>query len=378
MKKALFILMALAMVCGAFADDLAAVTIKGEASLGYEIDLQNSKLGMTNAKSSSQEYTIQLVTKEIAKSTEGSGIWGELVVKSTEAKITQDGLTSSAAADLATAKIHFGDMVAVSVLCPSLKLGAKGLAFATGASAAGCAEIGEELPGAAGFTLELALGFANVNVKVVDNGVVASSAKKFGFGADFDLKAVDGLTLYAGASIVNDKTFIAANAGYDLALGEGLKLSPAVAITYADDLNWCAGALLLWGAKDQEPGFKFVKNKCADGFSVGLNKAKDIAIGVYDSTLVAGLKMGADYVAKYDNLGKGTLQIGVIYGTDVDVFNISAHADFQDNLGAKATDYKYGVTVKNTTFVANTDLSVGYEGGKGDKGKITAAAKIHF
>lgn len=39
MKKALVILMALAMVFGAFADDLAAVTIKGDASLGYEIDL---------------------------------------------------------------------------------------------------------------------------------------------------------------------------------------------------------------------------------------------------------------------------------------------------------------------------------------------------
>lgn len=378
MKKALVILMALAMVFGAFADDLAAVTIKGDASLGYEINLQDSTLGMTNGKSSSQEYTIQLVTKEIAKSTEGSGIWGELVVKSTEAKIDQTGITSSAAADLATAKIHFGDMVAVNVLCPSLKLGAKGLAFATGASAAGCGEVGEELAGAAGFTLELALGFANVNVKVVDNGVVASSAKKFGFGADFDLKAVDGLTLYAGASMVNDKTFIAANAGYDVALGEGLKLSPAVAITYVDDLDWCAGALLLWGAKDQEPGFKFVANKCADGFSVGVNKAKDIVIGVYDSTLVAGLKMGADYVAKFDALGNGTAQVGVIYGTSVDVFDISTHADFKMNLADKTNDYKYGVSVTNKTFIQNTDLSVGYEGGKDDKGKITAAAKIHF
>lgn len=377
MKKALVILMVLAMVFGAFADDLAAVTIKGDASLGYKIDLNDSTMGMTNGKSSSQEYTITLVTKDQAKSTEGSGVWGELVVKSSEAKIAQDGCANSAAASLATAKIHFGDMLAINVLCPDLTLGAKAPAFATGASINGVTAVGANPDDAAGFTAELALGFANINIKVADNGVKTTEAKKIGFAGDFDLKAVDGLTLWAGATYLDDFA-AAANVAYELGLGETMTLTPMAAVTYAADLNWCAGVLLGWGANEQEPGFKFVADKCANGVSFAINKNNDIVIGAFDNTFVAGLAAGADYAANLDAIGEGVANVGVKYATDIDVFNVAAHGDFTMNLGNDTNDYKYGVTVTNSTFILNTDLSVGYEGGKDDKGVIEAKAKIHF
>lgn len=378
MKKALVILLALAMVFGVFADDLAAVTIKGDATLSWTYDLDESKYGMGNASGEAQEYTIQLVTKDIAKSTEGSGIWGELVVKSTEAKIDQGGLTSSAAATLDVAKIHFGDTIAVSIKAPNLEIGGIGASYATNASLTTAMAKPNAAPeNAAGFTVEIALPeIANINVAFADNGV--AKEKDYGFKVDADVKAVENLTLKLAANY-NDDFAAAAEFGYKLGLGDPLFVKPAAGVLYTDKLDWVAGVLFGWGADGQEPGLDFVADKCANGFSVAANSAKEIVIGAFDNTLVDGLAMGADYVAGFDTIGKGTAQVGAKYSTSFGDFGFAAHAGFKTTLGTdNSTDYKYGVSVDNKTFIQNTTLSVGYEGGKDIKGKITAAAKIAF
>lgn len=393
MKKALVILMALAMVFGAFADDLAAVTIKGDASLGYEIDLDNSAYGMTNGTGPAQEYTIQLVTKDIAKSTEGSGIWGELVVKSTDAKIDQTGLTSSAAATLATAKIHFGDILAINVLAPSLDVGNYSAAFVTGDFAAATTAGAANAAFTNGFTAEIALdGIANINVAVADNGVKAKAAKELGVKADVDVKAIDGVTLKAAVAYngdLNDGIALGAQAGYTL---DKLTIAGGFNRGYDEKNTIAAGVLYQWGGADIEPGFDYIADKTKDGVSVAFKTADFSAIGlgvaVADTTFVEGLKFGAELIVG-DVLNFGATgdfaAAAAKYATAFGDINFSAHAGFKFDLAASKFGLKYGASVSNATLIQNTTLSVGYEGqhdaaiaGADKKGKITASAKIAF
>ena len=374
MKKALVILMALAMVFGAFADDLAAVTIKGDASLSWSYDLDKSEYGMANGGAQSQEYSIQIVTKDQVNATTGDGIWGEISVKSTEAKIDQGGCVQSKAATLDVAKIHFNDMIAVSIKTPDLEIGGIGVSYATGAALKTAMAKDDAAPAnKAGFTVEIATAPVDINIAVADNGVAAT--KDYGFKVDANVKAVENLTLKLAANY-NDDFAAAAEFGYKLGLGDPLFVKPAAGVLYAGNLDWVAGVLFGWGADGQEPGLDFVANKCANGVSVAVNSAKEIVIGAFDNTFVAGLAAGADYVAAFDSLGNGVAQIGVKYGTTFGDFGFDAHAGFTTDLGKKTNDYKYGATLKNTTFIDNTTLSVGYEGAKGKKGSITASAKI--
>lgn len=383
MKKALVILMALAMVFAAFADgpDVTptVTSFTGSATFGYKIDLQNSKLGMTN--DTSTELKIQWIGGAVTKSTEGSGIWGELTIKADGQIEVAGGNTAAIAVptpSVETAKIHFNDMLTINILKPSLDIGSKDPALATGTTIAGVAAVnGGTLDNIAGFTAEISAGAVSANVKIADNGVVAAADKKFGFAADTTIKPIDGLEVYAGASYV-DEFAAAANAQYALAVSDTMTLTPWAGMTFKGDVVYAAGALLGWGGADLEPGLKFVPNKTKDGFSVAINSAKDFVVGAYDSVFLApfGLKAGFDYKATFDTIAKGTLNADVAGSWTVDIFSVGAYFGFQDALSTSTTDYKYGVSVSNTSLIANTTLSAAYDGGKGDKGAIVLTAKI--
>ena len=419
MKKALAILLALSMVFAAFADAPAVsnsvVEFKGDASLEWISDLEAETNGFKN--STNANLKIDIVSAGDA-ATSGDGIWGELkikvdgttvnngkivVTKDTQSdadKVWPDNYTTVAvnadgkydatlnlpfypAASVETAKIHFvdGDVgIVLNILKPDLNLGKIVLTTATSSNYESKEfNVGNFGDDTAGFALEVTSAVIDANFKVIENGVTKDM--KWGFGADATLKVVDGMNLAFAFANANDKTAFKATADYKLAIDEKLYVKPAVGFGMIEDGKALAvGALFGWGTEGQEPNLKFVSNKCADGFSVvytsDLKDDNSIAFGLYDSTLVAGLKTGVSYSAKLDDFGKGSLSAAVKYGTDVDILSIALAFGYTTDLAADTNNFEYSAEVSTDDVIDNTNLYAKYEGKKDNKGKITVGAKI--
>ena len=246
----------------------------------------------------------------------------------------------------------------------------------------------------AGFGLEITSSVIDANFKVMDNGVAAD--KEWGFGADATIKAVENLNLKAGFAYAYETTAFLASADYKLAIDEKLYVKPAVAFGLEGDAKkeLAASALFGWGAEGQEPDFikydddnRYISNKCADGFSVTFitdmdDGADQMIFGLYDSTLLAGLKVGAEYnVADLNNFGKGKLSLAAKYGTDIDILTVALDFGMSTKFGTdKSTQMNYAVEVSTDDVVDNTTLYAKYAGSvageKTNKGKITVGAKI--
>ena len=154
---------------------------------------------------------------------------------------------------------------------------------------------------------------------------------------------------------------------------------------FADKKELAAGVLFGWGADGQKPEFVLLNkdsDKFADGVSVTYKNdlaekaTQNIIIGLYDSTLVEGLKVGAQYSANLDDFGKGNLATGVKYSTDIDIFTLSGEFGYTNNLLTEEDNYIYSAEVKTDKVIDNTTVYGKYEGGKDNKGKITVGAKI--
>ena len=251
----------------------------------------------------------------------------------------------------------------------------------------------------AGFALEITSSVIDANFKVMDNGVAAD--KEWGFGADATIKAVENLNLKAGFAYAYEKTAFVASVDYKLGINDSLYLKPAVSFGTMDETKQlAASALFGWGTEGQEPNFikdggkkddndtRFIENKCADGFSVTFTTdmadpaVNSISFGLYDSTLLEGLKVGAAYGAKLDDFGKGTLSLAAKYGTDIDILTIALDFGFRTTFGTeKSSLYAYAVEVSTDDVIDNTKLYAKYEsltakGADTAKGKITVGAKI--
>ena len=245
----------------------------------------------------------------------------------------------------------------------------------------------------AGFALEITSSVIDANFKVMDNGVAKD--KEWGFGADATIKAVENLNLKAGFAYAYEKTAFVASVDYKLAIDEKLYVKPAVAFGTMDETKQlAASALFGWGTEGQEPDFikydndnRYISNKCADGFSVTFitdmaDPAKnEIKFGLYDSTLLAGLKVGALYEAELDEFGKGDLSLAAKYGTDIDILTVALDFGMSTKFGTdKSTQMNYAVEVSTDDVVDNTTLYAKYAGSvageKTNKGKITVGAKI--
>ena len=245
-----------------------------------------------------------------------------------------------------------------------------------------------------GFALEITSSVIDANFKVMDNGVAAD--KEWGFGADATVKAVENLNLKAGFAYAFETTAFVASVDYKLAIDEKLYVKPAVAFGLEGDAKkqLAASALFGWGTEGQEPDFikydadnRYISNKCADGFSVTFttnmaDPAKNaIAFGLYDSTLLAGLKVGAAYGADLDNFGKGVLSLAAKYGTDIDILTIALDFGFRTTFGTDNSNMcDYAIELSTDDVVDNTTLYAKYAGGVAGettkKGKITVGAKI--
>ena len=251
-----------------------------------------------------------------------------------------------------------------------------------------------------GFALEITSSVIDANFKVMDNGVAKD--KEWGFGADATIKAVENLNLKAGFAYAFEKTAFLASADYKLAIDEKLYVKPAVVFGTMDETKQlAASALFGWGTEGQEPDFikdglkdkdnndtRFIPNKCADGFSVTFTTnmadpaVNSISFGLYDSTLLEGLKVGAAYGAELDAFGEGILSLAAKYGTDIDILTIALDFGFRTTFGTeKSSLYAYAVEVSTDDVIDNTKLYAKYEsltaeGADTAKGKITVGAKI--
>lgn len=419
MKKALVILMALAMVFAAFADDPAwnfgITKFDGSAELDYIIDLDAETTGMANAHADvAVEFT--LISKG-EKVTTGDGLWGELKIESADE--VKNDFADIPDAQVKTAKIHFVDgdfAVAVDILGPNLEVGGGDAKLATHTAAA-LPKQSVALTDAAGFVVEItAKDVVEAKVSFADNGEKKSDDKKFGLKAEATIKAVPNANIYGGFAWsqeeVNGKSqdlALAAKADYTLALNDTLKLIPSVGFAQkGDEKDLTAAVLLNWGAQDLEPGFaKFsnydadttepvlgsIQNKCSDGVSVAVLTTNDdldefmIVAGFYDSTFVEGLKIGAQYWT-YTTEGAGSLiDAAVKYDTSFGIFKFSANAAFEmlDDGTETENGLLYGASIETDEIIQNTTLKAAYAGeqsakiGGADKdGKITLSAKIHF
>ena len=438
MKKIVGILAALSLVAGvAFADDPSVVpsvaSFSGNASIEYDIDLNDPvKMGIVN--DASTEFKITFVPKDFTKSTEGDGLWGELVIK-TGAEAHEQGIGSvytvpSVSVD--TAKIHFTDddfFVVMDIKAPGLSVGGGKYSIATWSDNDKWANPGASvtLTKKAGFTLNFGLkDTVEFNLQYADNGVVEPKAKKVAFVFDASLKAVENLGFYAGVGYGTEveKLVAAVKADYKLGLTDTLFLKPAVgfALNEKEAKNLGLAVLFGWGGENLEPNFaKFkaaakvddsdewdnVVNKTADGVSVAANIALadptvvELLISAYDSTLVDGLKLGAQmYVpnaSKFADLWIADAAVAWASGDLFGDWKVSANFGLEA-ISAKVADksetktgFLWGFGIENGAIIDNTTLYVKYNGqkakdigstkghvGKDDNGTIKIGAKISF
>ena len=391
MKKALAILLVVAMAFGVFADDPAAnislANFSGSAGVTYKVDLQNETIGLTNDFDANVKFDFFTAGE---KATSGDGVWGEL-------KIGMDGTSGENGANVAipskpalrTAEIHFvnGDVgIALNLIKPGINLADLSVAGATSNTGVSTSKA-EGFDKAAGVALEITTDPINVTFKYEESEVAKAADKKYAFGAGLGLKAVDNLSLAANFAYA-DKMAFNVNAGYKVAFGEEDKLyvTPGAAFLMNDDAKELIGGLLFgWGGTYDAISIEDIIKGVADGVSVTVKTTLTDAplavnFAVFDTTLLAGLKMGAEYTCKSDNFGSGDLALGVAYSKDFEegAAILDASVGFAYNLGSKADKYAYTVKLTNKTLVDNTDLSLSYKGGKDNKGAITASASIHF
>ena len=387
MKKALAVLLALGMVFAAFADapaaDLSVVSVTGNAALEWISDLEAKTNGFANPS----EWNVKInLFNGGDVATSGDGVWGELkivtdgdgFVEVKDGKLAEKLVTIPMTAKIDTAKIHFvdGDVgIALNILAPGLGIGDVVLPTATAFEQKSAAYNPDDGSLTNGFALEITSSVIDANFKVLDNGVAAD--KEWGFGADATIKAVENMNLKAAFSFADETVAFGASADYKLAINDAIYLKPVVAFAMMDEAKeLAAGALFGWGADGQEPDFKWVTNKCADGVSVTFTTALDdadpvVAIRLYDSTLLDGLKVGAEFLLP----GK-VLNAGVKYGTDIDILSIALGFDYTSNFEAETNNFAYSVEVSTDDVIDNTNLYAKYEGGKDNNGKITVGAKI--
>ena len=387
MKKIVGILgMAAVLASAVFAAEPAANFVmsefKGDASLDFNANFVDSSFGMKNAANASIKFGI---FTEGTKATTGDGIWGDLQIKCAAMDWAGGSLAALPIPTVEVAKIHFVDgdfAAALNILTPSLVYGAYAPMMATPAGIEGVG-IGKDLTDKAGFGVEVSMKdlFA-LNFKFVDNGVKKSDAKKFGLAFDAALNAVPNLTAKVMGSFNFDAKYtgIGAEAGYELAIADGLYLKPGVAFTFANEadvntMNLAAGVMFGAGAKDCEPGLDFIADKTNEGASVAVStNMKDnglkLAVGAYYESLFSKLglddfgqlKLGAEYV--FAQAAADTLKAAAKYHLDFSPLYFNVHGGMQLTMpetGDTTTEYKVGVGVGTKEIIDNTDVYAKYE-----------------
>ena len=128
MKKALVVLLALAVVASGFAQPVADVNVaefSGNASVTWGVDLDDDNA--TGFKNETEAKVVVNIFDAAEQSTEGDGIWAELVIKTDALKIVNEGKegkfdTGDDGIRIDTAKLHFNDLY-VGIQADGTKVG---------------------------------------------------------------------------------------------------------------------------------------------------------------------------------------------------------------------------------------------------------------
>ncbi len=397
MKKALVILMALSMVFAAFADEPAVkneiAEFTGSASVTWGVDLDAKKTGFKNEEEAKLKFT--LIGKG-DKSTTGDGVWGELKIKAGDASEAEaNGADENVVVKKVTvdvAKIHISDMLAIGIREGSNKYGEyKPVTAVKSDGHFKTDNVGGTVTD--GITLEVALpDLLDLNI---DFRSEEQYTNNYGIGTSLAVKAVENLNLKVGFGIDffgNNPWGLSASADYKLGLSDTMYLKPQVGFTMknADNSGVIAAALLFgWGKENEDTNIKWVSKKVSDGFSVATKipladgAAIPLCVGVWDSTFVENLKVGAQFhVNDVKNFEVNTLAFEFAY----DLGGIKPAVAFAMDKGGDlewTDDMKLDVKVDFTGFVTNTTFTLEYASGnlKADPaglGKINLTAKIAF
>ena len=124
MKKALVVLLALALVGGVFADapvaNVDVAEFKGDAKVTWGVDLDTNKTGFENEASATFKVNI---ADGGSAATEGDGVWGEIEIKVGDALVVKQGALDGGKAKVEKALLHLGP-VYMGILADGTQVGA--------------------------------------------------------------------------------------------------------------------------------------------------------------------------------------------------------------------------------------------------------------
>ena len=405
MKKALAILLVVAVAFGAFADDPAANfslnTFTGNAKLEWVQDLETGAYGFNNDQK--VELFWNMITAG-SKATTGDGVWGELVIQNKDiSRVAGFELIGGDKGNqysewttkywASTAKIHFvdGDFgVSLDLLSPDLDLGQGSVATAinisrdaedwiksgrifnpqTDVNGNPQNEIGKDGEGNPiyaplhGFGLNITSNLVDAFFKVKDNGVIFKDQygneytkkqdKKWAFSAGTTIKPVTDLAISAAFAYANDETPIRVGANYKVNLNDegSLYLKPAVDFTLNGDAkDLLVGSFFGWGAEGQEHYLYYINEQTWDWWQNTLSDGLSVA---YQSNLDGASNL---YVSLFDSTLLDGFTFGAVYFADVK----------EIGKGALEAAARYATDIDIITL----EFNVGFDGVLGNKAAST-------
>ena len=372
MKKALVVLLALALVGGAFADapvaNVDVAEFSGSATVTWGVDLDNdNKTGFKNDASATFKVNI---ADGGSAATEGDGVWGEIEIKVGDALVVKQGALDGGKAEVKKALLHLGP-VYMGILADGTKIGAYAAPEAI-KQYHETDEVGEDK------TQGVVFGYDSDLFNVaVDFRSVAKYNDDYAIRAKLGLKPIDGLEANVGFSYAFESKVkgLGANVSYALPVGEfTLKPGLGYSTSLGDNEKGILAIGLLFGFNagdtgDDPVGLPYfdkddLNKKGVSGVSVStkLNLSQEdmiipLTVGLYTGDIVENLtaafvlnsadvsKIGDNFevaaALKYAAaVGDGTItpQAGVKVVND---------ASLEATVGAKFAGF-----VDNTTFDA--------------------------
>lgn len=416
MKKIVAMGAAVALAASMFAAEpvanVAVTEFTGNASVEWGVDLDTNKTGFKNSTDAQLKFKL---FDGGSKSTEGSGIWAELKIKSADdwgpAWNAENGKCTAKKAVVDTAKIHF-DNFYVGILAGDTQTGELKL---TRAIKSGDNKNGKLLDnvGPLDYTQGIVAGYDDSNFGVaVDfrSAKVAQYTNEYAIAAEATLKDsneyLSGLEVKGGYSYeFADKPLMgySGSVSYKATVSGDYYVKPAFGYTGASldgtaTVNKIAGAVIFgWGdTADANAGVYFLDNDAAKKVTPGVSVSyvKDIKADLnngeieaafYLGNLVENLKAAAllDTTLVKEGDTPITVLAGCAYDVKADDITITPKAgiSFKNEAAGNEVMVKAGVDVagliNNTTFYA-VYASNNLKADSNKKGTVNVGCKIAF
>ena len=383
MKKIIAMGAAVALAASMFAAEPAAnaavTEFTGNASVEWGVDLDSKKTGFKNSTDAQLKFKL---FDGGSKSTEGSGIWAELKIKSADdwgpAWKAENGACAAKGAVIDTAKIHF-DNFYVGILAGDTQTGE--LKF-TRAIKSGDNDLGKLL--------------SNVGPKDYTQGIVAGyDDSNFGVAVDFrSAKVTQYTNYYAAAAEVTLKDSNEFLSGLEVKGGYSYEFADAPVMGYSGSVAYKAKVS---GDYYLKPAFGYTGesndgttavNKIAGAVIFGWGDTEDANAGVYFLNVDADTKkvtpgVSVSYEKDFkDNTNYGNIEAAFYLGKLVE--NLKAAALFSTTLVKKVNDTPikvlagcaYDVKADEITITPQAGISFIKNKVAGDEIKVKAGVDV--